>query len=66
MGGKERSMFYIIVDRKTGEDVEVLECRYTGSMKDRFEAGLYRKVDLDRYYIDESEEDPREEEGNSN
>jgi hypothetical protein len=59
-GGKERNMFYIVKDIETDEVVEVLECRYVGSQRDKFENGLYRKVDFSRFYIDESEEDPRE------
>jgi len=50
--------YYIIKDRETNKAIKVFKTKLTGRTLERFERGLFRKVDLDRFYIDESTTDP--------
>jgi len=52
-------MFYVVRRLGTDEIVHVVETHHTGSALKKFEDGLYRKVDLDRYWVDTSDTDPR-------
>lgn len=45
-----------IIETATGEVVKTVETSYVGGALDRFLAGLYRKVDLDRFHVVEREE----------
>lgn len=46
---------YKIIDLETSEVVHAIETDKTGSNLDRFEDGLYRKVDFERFYIEEED-----------
>lgn len=45
-----------IIETATGEVVKTIETSYVGGAFDRFLAGLYRKVDPDRFHVVERTE----------
>jgi hypothetical protein len=49
----------IIRELDTGKEAHRIETELTGGAYERFYEGLLRKVDFERFYIDEGEEEPK-------
>lgn len=47
---------FIIRELESGEEINFIASDYDGRMREKVEVGLFHRVDLDRYFVEDTRE----------